>query len=100
MLMSVTMYMTKLPGISSHFRAMGYPAYLPLILAVAKSLGVLAILVRRFATLREWAYAGFFFNFTLALIAHIQTQTNFAAVLVAYFLLGASYIFERRTRRA
>lgn len=51
-----------------------------------------------FASLREWAYAGFFFNFTLALIAHIETGTSFAGVAIAFVLLFTSYVFERKTR--
>lgn len=100
MLLSASMYLGKFSEMSAGFQALGYPPYLPLILAAAKILGVAAILARRFATLREWAYAGFFFNFTLALIAHIQTRTSFAAVVVAFILLGTSYLFERRTRAA
>lgn len=100
MLLSAAMYLGKFAEMSAGFQALGYPPYLPAILAVAKVLGVTAILARRFATLREWAYAGFFFNFTLALIAHIQTHTSFAGVAVAFILLGTSYVFERRTRAA
>lgn len=100
MLMSSGMYIGKFVEMSAGFQALGYPAYLPIVLATAKILGIAAILVRKFATLREWAYAGFFFNFTLALIAHIQTRTSFAGVAVAFVLLGISYLFERRTRAA
>lgn len=98
MLLSAGMYLGKFAEMSVGFQALGYPPYLPAVLAAAKILGVAAILARRFATLREWAYAGFFFNFTLALIAHIQTRTSFAGVVVALILLGTSYVFERRTR--
>lgn len=76
------MYLGKFSEMSAGFQALGYPPYLPLILAAAKILGVAAILARRFATLREWAYVGF------------------AAVVVAFILLGTSYLFERRTRAA
>jgi DoxX-like family len=98
MLLSATMYIAKFPEMSKGFQMMGYPSYLPLVLATAKILGVVALLVRKFATLREWAYAGFFFNFTLALIAHVQTQTSVAVVLVTFGLLATSYVFERKTR--
>lgn len=100
MLLSASMYLGKFAEMSAGFRALGYPAYLPAVLATAKILGVVAILFRRIALLREWAYAGFFFNFTLALIAHIETRTSFAAVLVAFALLITSYVFERKTRAA
>ncbi len=100
MLLSATMYITKFSEMSKGFQMLGYPPYLPAILATAKILGVAALLVRRFTTLREWAYAGFFFNFTLALIAHIQTQTSVVMVLLAFALLATSWVFERKTRAA
>ncbi|MBX3721810.1 MAG: DoxX family protein [Turneriella sp.] len=100
MLLSAGMYLGKFSEMSAGFQALGYPAYLPAVLATAKILGVAAILFRRVAVLREWAYAGFFFNFTLALIAHIATRTSFAGVIVAFVLLLTSYLFERKTRVA
>src|SRR5947209_1527949 len=41
---------------------MGYPQYIIPFLGVAKLLGALAILIPVNATLREWAYAGLFFD--------------------------------------
>ena len=46
----------------------GYPTYLLTLLAVWKLLGVIAILVPRFPRLKEWAYAGFFFDLTGAAV--------------------------------
>src|SRR5215469_2245401 len=46
----------------------GYPAYLLTILGVWKLLGVIALLVPRFPRLKEWAYAGFFFDLTGAAV--------------------------------
>lgn len=43
---------------------LGYPAYFVTILGVWKVLGVIAILVPRFPRLKEWAYAGIFFDLT------------------------------------
>ncbi|RYC69995.1 DoxX family protein [Spirosoma sordidisoli] len=44
------------------FREMGYPVYLIPFLGWAKLLGVVAILVPGFPRLKEWAYAGLFFD--------------------------------------
>jgi hypothetical protein len=41
-----------------------YPMYFFLILGVWKILGAIAILVPRFPLLKEWAYAGIFFDLT------------------------------------
>lgn len=42
---------------------LGYPVYLMQVLGVAKLLGAVAIVQTKFNTLKEWAYAGFAFNF-------------------------------------
>ena len=49
----------------------GYPLYFMYIIGTWKILGVIAILVPRFPLLKEWAYAGFFFLMTGALISHL-----------------------------
>ncbi len=51
--------------------ALGYPMYFMTILGVWKILGVIAVLLPGFKLLKEWAYAGFFFVMTGALISHI-----------------------------
>ena len=43
---------------------LGYPLYFVTILGVWKVLGAIAILVPRFPRLKEWAYAGIFFDLT------------------------------------
>jgi uncharacterized membrane protein YphA (DoxX/SURF4 family) len=50
---------------------LGYPAYLVTMLGVCKILGVVAVLVPRFPLLKEWAYAGFFFNMSGAIFSHV-----------------------------
>src|ERR1039457_1648889 len=51
--------------------SLGYPVYLLYIIGTWKILGVIAILIPRFKLLKEWAYAGFFFAMTGALISHL-----------------------------
>lgn len=43
---------------------LGYPTYFFAILGFWKVLGAIAILVPRFPRLKEWAYAGIFFDLT------------------------------------
>src|SRR5271163_2508261 len=43
---------------------LGYPLYFFAILGVWKALGAIAILVPRYPRLKEWAYAGIFFDLT------------------------------------
>ncbi len=52
---------------------LGYPLYILYIIGVWKILGVIAILVPGFKLLKEWAYAGFFFVMTGALISHLAS---------------------------
>jgi len=46
----------------------GFPVYLLTMLGVWKLLGVIALLVPGFPRLKEWAYAGFFFDLTGAAV--------------------------------
>jgi len=52
-------------------KPLGYPIYFMYILGVWKILGVTAILIPGYKLLKEWAYAGFFFVMTGALISHL-----------------------------
>jgi uncharacterized membrane protein YphA (DoxX/SURF4 family) len=49
---------------------LGYPTYLLTIIGFWKVLGSIALLVPRFPRLKEWAYAGIFFNMTGAAASH------------------------------
>ena len=50
---------------------LGYPAYFVAILGFWKVLGVIALLVPGFPRLKEWAYAGVFFDLTGAAASHV-----------------------------
>lgn len=50
---------------------LGYPLYFLYIIGVWKVLGVIAILLPQFKLVKEWAYAGFFFVMTGALVSHL-----------------------------
>jgi len=79
------------------FNKLGYPTYIIYPLAVAKLLGVIAIVTNKSRTLKEWAYAGFFFNFVIALSAHINVgDKQFAPALVCVILLVASYLLDKK----
>ena len=63
MLFAAANYVFKHDLIADVFTKLGYPTYLIYPLAVAKVLGVVAILTKKSRALKEWAYAGFFFDF-------------------------------------
>jgi hypothetical protein len=76
---------------------LGYPAHLAYILPITKIAGVIAILSRYSNTLKEWAYAGFFFDFVLAALAHYFSGVpSPIAAIVALVLLMASYWLGRK----
>lgn len=72
MLFSISMYVFNHEIVVEFFTALGFPPYLIYPLATAKALGLIAIWSNYSQTLKEWAYAGFVFNFLLALSAHIN----------------------------
>ena len=49
---------------------LGYPVYFIMIIGFWKVLGAVALVVPRFPLLKEWAYAGIFFNMTGAAVSH------------------------------
>ena len=63
--------LAQLQGNAEGMRALGYPLYVMMILGTWKVLGSVALLVPRFPRLKEWAYAGIFFNMSGAAISHI-----------------------------
>ncbi|MBB6370113.1 DoxX family protein [Chryseobacterium shigense] len=71
----------------ANFTNLGYPAYLMTIIGVWKILGVIAVLIPRFPVLKEWAYAGFFFVMSGALISHIIVGDAAGRTLPALLLL-------------
>ncbi|KAB2912949.1 MAG: DoxX family protein [Bacteroidetes bacterium] len=54
-----------------NFNSLGYPLYLMTIIGAWKIAGVVAVLLPKLPVLKEWAYAGFFFAMSGALISHI-----------------------------
>jgi uncharacterized membrane protein YphA (DoxX/SURF4 family) len=63
--------LTRLPAFSKLAAHLGYPVYLLTILGVLRILALIALLVPRFPRLKEWAYAGLFSEYTLAIVSHI-----------------------------
>ena len=61
LLASVSGLMKSEQGIQL-FKHLGYPEYLIRLLGVARILGIIAVLTPGFPRLKEWAYAGFFFD--------------------------------------
>jgi uncharacterized membrane protein len=58
----------------------GYPLYFMYIIGVWKILGVLVLLIPKFKLVKEWAYAGFFFLMTGALVSHLAIGDSGKAI--------------------
>ena len=86
-LFSASMYLFNYPGIVKAYESLGFPAWLIYPSATAKILGVIAILSRKSKLLKEWAYAGFFFDVVLAATAHIMVADGAQGMAIAGIIL-------------
>lgn len=81
-------------------RHLGYPQYFGNALVVSKILGVLALVIPQVPKrVKEWAYAGFAFDFIFATISHAAVdgfngQTFFP--LIVFTILAVSYIYYHK----
>ena len=92
----------KTPEQAAMFTHLGYPHYFLTLLAVWKFLGVIAILAPKFPLLKEWAYAGFFFAMSGAIISHIACGDAFkdsAGPLLLLVLTGVSWYYRPANRK-
>lgn len=82
---------------------LGYPAYFMGIIGTWKILGVIAVLMPGFRLLKEWAYAGFFFVMTGALVSHLafgdlEVKAILGPVFQTIFIL-LSWYFRPASRK-
>jgi hypothetical protein len=81
---------------------LGYPTYFSSILGAWKLLAVVALLAPRSATLKEWAYAGIFFNMTGAAASHLAVGDGPGALVGPLAFTGltlASWALRPPARR-
>ena len=81
---------------------LGYPLYFLTILGVWKILGVIAVLFPRFPLVKEWAYAGFFFAMSGAVISHFavgDSGREFFGPVLLLFLTVISWFFRPLDRK-
>jgi len=81
---------------------LGYPVYVLNILGAWKVLGVLVLLIPGFTLLKEWAYSGFFFLMTGAIISHLVSGdgfTNVIAQTIFVLLIILSWYLRPANRR-
>ncbi len=83
---------------------LGYPVYIIPFIGVAKLLGVIAILIPGLNKIKEWAYAGLFFDLAGAIYSGIAIAKGVDPMML--FMLGwivpgiLSYIFWNKKMKA
>lgn len=98
MLFSAQMYIRNTEMIEGFFKSFQYPTYLVIPLAIVKILGVIAILTNKISWIKEWAYAGFFFDLVLASLAHYYAGHAIGLSIYALVILGISYSIGKKVR--
>lgn len=71
---------------------LGYPMYALPIFGFAKILGKIAILQTKFYTIKEWAYAGFAFNFIGAAASRAFVGDGFGLIVAPIAVLAFMFV--------
>lgn len=90
------------PEAVAHVTRIGYPAYIVPFLGVAKILGIIAILVPGYPRIKEWAYAGIFYDLLGAFYSHIAFGDGpdmWAGFIIGFVLIAVSYIYYHKLQR-
>lgn len=80
--------LARFPDVVAAMSHLGYPAYVAGLLGFWKVLGALAILAPGTPRLKEWAYAGMFFDLTGAAYSHASSGDPAGRILTPIVLLG------------
>lgn len=101
-LFALVMASTAIPNVTGNdeanafITALGYPDYFIPFIGMAKLLGAVGILVPGIGRLKEWAYAGLFFDLTGAVYSGIAVSgfiVEMLGMLIFFVLFGLSYYF-------
>jgi hypothetical protein len=82
---------------------LGYPNYIIPFLGVLKLLGIIAILIPGFPRIKEWAYAGLFFELTGAtysVMANDGFHPEMSVMFVIILFVLLSYILYHKIQAA
>jgi uncharacterized membrane protein YphA (DoxX/SURF4 family) len=86
----------------STLQHLGYPLYFATLAGAWKILGALAIVAPGLPRLKEWAYAGFFFELTAAAFSHASVGDSAADIIAPLgflALVAASWALRPASRR-
>ncbi len=103
----IALFEGVMPALTSHtemakegLRHLGYPSYFGTAIVVFKVLGVLTLVIPQIPhRLKEWAYAGFVFDFLFASISHaavdgVNGQTFFPIIALAILMVSYFYYHQ------
>jgi uncharacterized membrane protein YphA (DoxX/SURF4 family) len=97
-----SLHLARGPEVAATLAHLGYPLYFATILGLWKLLGAIAVVVPRFPRLKEWAYAGFFFDLTGAAASRAFVGDGIADILAPLgflILVAASWALRPASRR-
>jgi hypothetical protein len=109
LLFACFMVWSSVPGVAPRGQTLqvlhdylGYPVYFISFISVAKLIGCAAILIPGFNKIKEWAYAGLFFDLAGAIFSVVYVSKKFdpgMLFIVLPVVLGAlSYYFWNRKK--
>jgi uncharacterized membrane protein YphA (DoxX/SURF4 family) len=109
-LFAAMMLMSAIPDIMMDTAAvqgmhdgLGYPTYFIPFIGVAKVLGAVAIVIPGFQRIKEWAYAGLFFDLagaTFSIIAAGGTIAQYGFMIIPIALGTLAYTFYHKRKAA
>lgn len=85
----------RVPHFTKDMAALGYPAYFLMILGAWKLLAVLAVLVPGLPRVKEWAYAGMFFDLSSAAISRAVVGSSLIKVLLPILVVVIVFLSWR-----
>lgn len=71
------------------FNQLGYPTYLLPFLGVAKLSGCVVLLLPKYNRLKEWAYAGIFFDLVGAVYSNLTVNGFDPTMIIMFIAIGA-----------
>ena len=78
---------------------LGYPEYFNPLLGVLKILGIIALLIPGYPRIKEWAYAGFFFDLlgaTYSALSKDGYSPPMLIMILPFSFLAISYIYYHK----
>ena len=95
-LYSAQMYFFNTEMVKGFFESLQFPTWVVIPLAILKVAGVIAVLSDLSPVLREWAYAGFFYDVILATGAHYHADHGLIGLsFYGIFLVVGSRLLYR-----